>query len=125
MKTAIRAVKNIWIGGCHTTFQHTEQLHDGLKGSSEHLYSPPKIHVITCNTFIRKRRTDCFSPWGLRKPSRSSSMSVWLPGYSLSLAIILIKGQFRDFFFKLICHLEILSALPYTDLSSGRLSIAI
>lgn len=51
------------------------------------------------------------------------AVSAWLPGYSSPWLLFWLKGNLEIFF--LICHLEILSSLPYTDLSSGRLSIAI
>lgn len=53
------------------------------------------------------------------------AVSVWLPGYSSPWLLFWLKSNLEIFLKKLICHLEILSALPYTDLSSGRLSISI
>lgn len=100
---------------------------DILKGNSCHLYSPPenKCHPNTLLWFQRVEVTD-FSHQVVRMPPYQlwSSQRGCLDTQS-PWVLFWLKGNLEVFFFKSICNLEILSALWYTDLSSGRLSIII
>lgn len=100
---------------------------DTLKGNSCHLYSPPEnqCYPNAMLWFQRGEVTD-FSPQVVRMPPYQlwSSQHGCLDTQS-PWVLFWLKGNLEFFFSKSICNLEILSALWYTDLSSGRLSIII
>lgn len=79
------------------------------------------LHVT--RFYCKKENGLIFSPW-FQEALSVHAISKWLPGY-FSFAIILIKGQSRAFLKKVDMSFEMLSALPYIDLSSGVLSIVI